>query len=122
MAEDDDSLRLLLERRLLAAGFQVDAVTDGAAALDALRVARPDVLLTDLEMPAMDGGTLCHEVRADVELHDLPILLFSGSQDGPRLSRVLGLGRIALVRKTEGWDAVLGTLRRLITEAHSAPA
>jgi chemosensory pili system protein ChpA (sensor histidine kinase/response regulator) len=122
VAEDDDSLRRLLERRLLAAGFRVDAVTDGAAALDAVRSARPDVLLTDLEMPAMDGGDLCHQVRADAQLHDLPILLFSGAQDSPVLSRLLRLGRIALVRKTDGWEPLLTTLRRLIADSASATA
>jgi chemosensory pili system protein ChpA (sensor histidine kinase/response regulator) len=120
VAEDDDSLRRVLARRLVAAGFRVDAVSDGVAALDAVRSARPDALLTDLDMPAMDGGALCRQVRADAALHDLPIVMFSGSQDGPRLSRLLALGRIALVRKSDGWDHLVGALRRLLADAASA--
>ena len=120
IAEDDDSLRGLLERRLVAAGFRVDSVTDGEAALDALQSARPDVLLTDLEMPAMDGGALCRTVRADQRLRDLPILVFSGTQDSSRLARLLTLGRIALVRKTDGFEQLVGALRLLLADAASA--
>ena len=120
IAEDDDSLRRLLARRLADAGFRVDAVTDGEAALDALHAARPDVLLTDLEMPAMDGGALCRSVREDDQLREMPIVVFSGSEDPAVVARLRSLGRIAMVGKGEGFDSLVRALRRLLAE--TAPA
>jgi CheY-like chemotaxis protein len=55
------------------------AAADGAAALDAVRRHRPDVVVTDLDMPRMTGLDLCRAIRADAQLRHIPVVLASGS-------------------------------------------
>jgi len=64
-------------RRLLNIRYQVDTARDGVAALERVGLRRPDLILTDVMMPRMDGVAFLHEVRADPELRDLPVILLS---------------------------------------------
>ncbi len=63
LAEDDPVTRMLLARSLKKAGYAVEAVGDGAAALDRMIKSYYPVLITDWEMPEMDGVELCRTVR-----------------------------------------------------------
>jgi signal transduction histidine kinase len=76
LADDNADMRDYV-RRLLGARYEVQAVADGAAALAALRQRRPDLLLSDVMMPQLDGFGLIREIRADPALADLPIVLLS---------------------------------------------
>ncbi len=64
LAEDDPVTRMLMTRFLNKAGYPVDAVADGAAALDKMTARGYPMLVTDWEMPGMDGVALCKAVRA----------------------------------------------------------
>ncbi len=64
LAEDDPVTRLLMTRFLNKAGYEVDAVANGSEALDKMLVRYYPILVTDWEMPGMDGLTLCKAVRA----------------------------------------------------------
>jgi len=63
LAEDDPVTRMLLTRALKKAGYAVDAVADGTAALDKVIQRYYPILITDWEMPQMDGVELCRTVR-----------------------------------------------------------
>jgi two-component system, cell cycle response regulator len=63
LAEDDPVTRMLMTRFLKKAGYEVDAVADGARALDAIAKRYYPILVTDWEMPEMDGVELCKAVR-----------------------------------------------------------
>jgi CheY-like chemotaxis protein len=79
VAEDHADIRFVLKRALEKAGHEVVEVEDGAAALDAVRRHRPDVLVTDVDMPRMNGLDLCRAIRADADLRHIPVVLASGS-------------------------------------------
>lgn len=71
LAEDDDAMRSYLVRALEQAGFAVDAVDRGTAALPLLQSTRYDLLLSDIVMPEMDGIELaqhCNEISADTKV------------------------------------------------------
>ena len=63
LAEDDPVTRMLMTRFLKNAGYEVDAVADGAVALDHMTKRYYPILITDWEMPQMDGVALCRAVR-----------------------------------------------------------
>jgi two-component system, cell cycle response regulator len=63
LAEDDPVTRMLMTRFLKKAGYEVDAVADGSAALDRMTRRYYPILITDWEMPEMDGIALCKAVR-----------------------------------------------------------
>ncbi len=78
VAEDSAMVRKLLVDRLGAAGYRVEAVVDGESAWDALeRGPRPDLLITDIEMPRMDGHHLLKRIRQSEASRDLPVVLYS---------------------------------------------
>ena len=77
LADDNADLRDYLGRLLADHGYEVETVADGEAALAALRVRRPDVLVTDVMMPRLDGFGLLTAVREDAALRDLPIVMLS---------------------------------------------
>jgi PAS domain S-box-containing protein len=76
VADDNSDMRNYI-RRLLGARWEVEAVSDGLAALVSLRARKPDLLLTDVMMPQLDGFELLRAVRGDPDLRDLPVLVLS---------------------------------------------
>jgi chemosensory pili system protein ChpA (sensor histidine kinase/response regulator) len=75
----DDSLtvRRVTQRLLVREGYRVVTAKDGLEALERLAVERPVVLLSDIEMPRMDGFDLVRNVRADPRLADLPVVMIT---------------------------------------------
>ncbi|MEU4237440.1 response regulator [Actinoplanes sp. NPDC026619] len=78
VAEDDQDIAVIVTRLLSRAGHTVVHRPDGMAAFEQAVADRPDVLLTDLGMPRMDGIELTRAVRAHPDLADIPIVMLSG--------------------------------------------
>lgn len=76
LADDNADMRDYLAR-LLGRWWTVETVADGEAALAAARRQRPDLLLTDVMMPGLDGFQLLAAIRADAELRALPVIMLS---------------------------------------------
>jgi len=76
LADDNADMRDYV-RRLLAARHEVEAVADGQAALDAIARNKPDLVLSDVMMPRLDGLQLLARLRADPETSTLPVILVS---------------------------------------------
>ncbi|MGH9667501.1 MAG: response regulator, partial [Bryobacteraceae bacterium] len=74
---DDNADMLDYLRRLLSADYAVDTVSDGEAALAAIKSNAPDLLLTDVMMPRLDGFGLLRAIRNDPEVRHLPVILLS---------------------------------------------
>lgn len=77
VADDDDDIVELLRINLEAHGYEVAAVHDGQAALDAVRSDRPDLLVLDWMMPGKDGMQTLTELKADESLKDLPVVMIT---------------------------------------------
>ncbi|MGA3186972.1 MAG: ATP-binding protein [Bryobacteraceae bacterium] len=77
LADDNADMRDYVRRLLMQSGYQVEAVSDGLAALSAARAQRPALVLTDVMMPGLDGFGLLRELRADPKLRDVPVILLS---------------------------------------------
>lgn len=99
VAEDDPAIRANLLRLLRLEGYGADAVADGRAALAAVQARRPDLLLTDAMMPALDGETLVRMLREDARFADLPVLLLTARAGSEDRLRALQAGVDAVVTK-----------------------
>jgi diguanylate cyclase (GGDEF)-like protein len=77
VVDDDETMRIYLSSILRKADYEVDAVDCGSDALRLLRAGYYDILLTDCEMPGMDGLTLCERVRAEFAGTSPYILMFT---------------------------------------------
>jgi PAS domain S-box-containing protein len=76
VADDNSDMRAYL-RELLESRYKVEAVADGQAALEAARRETPDLIVSDVMMPRMDGFALLRTLRADPQLRDVPTILLS---------------------------------------------
>jgi CheY-like chemotaxis protein len=92
VVDDDESLAELFVRALLAAGAVVRSTPNGREALEALRDARFDVLVSDLDMPHLDGLGLVSQVRASERHRALPALALTGSTTPDIRRRALEAG------------------------------
>jgi signal transduction histidine kinase/DNA-binding NarL/FixJ family response regulator len=88
LADDNADMRAYV-RRLLARNCEVETVADGQAALEAIRARRPDLILTDVMMPNLDGFGLLRAIRSDDALREIPVIMLS-ARAGEE-SRVEGL-------------------------------
>jgi two-component system chemotaxis sensor kinase CheA len=75
IAEDSVTSRMLLKSILESAGFQVQTAVDGMEAFAVLRTGEFDLLVSDVDMPRMNGFALCEKVRGNARTADLPIVL-----------------------------------------------
>jgi diguanylate cyclase (GGDEF)-like protein len=89
VVEDDPVYRRLLEEPLLEEGHVVELCANGQEALERIRATRPDVVVTDWEMPKMDGITLCRLVKSIEELRFTHVIMLSSR--GGTTSKVTGL-------------------------------
>ena len=78
MVDDEPDQRFLLRRIFERAGHEVTDAEDGAAALAAVRESPPDLVVTDMMMPVMDGAELIRRLRGDPATAGIPILAASG--------------------------------------------
>jgi len=90
LADDNADLREYA-RRLLSQDYDVEAVSDGEAALASARARKPDLVVSDVMMPGLDGFGLIRALRADPELVAVPVILLS-ARAGEE-ARLEGLGR-----------------------------
>jgi DNA-binding response OmpR family regulator len=77
LAEDDDDQRFVVTTYLQDAGYQVEGVSAGDLVLDRARAVRPAVVLLDVEMPGLDGYTVCRQLKADSSLSAIPVLFLT---------------------------------------------
>jgi signal transduction histidine kinase/DNA-binding response OmpR family regulator len=77
LADDNSDMRAYVRRLLQGQGYAVDLAADGEAALDIARARKPDLVLTDVMMPRLDGFGLLKGVRSDPSLADVPVIMLS---------------------------------------------
>ena len=80
VVEDDPNLRVVIRMVLERAGYEVDEAQDGAAALAAIGVEMPDLVIADMTMPVMGGVELIGRMRSEPGIASIPIVLLSGLQ------------------------------------------
>ena len=77
LADDNADMRQYIHRLLSQSGYEVESVADGLMALQAARLRTPDLVLTDVMMPGLDGYGLLRELRADPATAMIPMLMLS---------------------------------------------
>lgn len=112
VAEDDRSVRESLEMALQVEGYEVEAVTNGADALEAFAAHEPDVILLDIMMPVLDGLTVCRRLRASG--CRTPILMLTARHEVSDRVSGLDAGADDYLAKPFSLDELLARLRALL--------
>ena len=103
VAEDEADIRELLVDILADAGYQVIGVEDGRKALDAARSLRPDIVLLDVMMPAMDGFEVLASLKAEVDTASVPVIMVTAKAQKQDQTEAIKRGAMGYV--TKPWEA-----------------
>ncbi len=118
VVEDSAVARELVAHTLRDAGFVVEEASHGREALERLRHWRPDVIVSDIDMPEVDGWSLLAQVRRERALRDVPIVVFSSRTEPDDRERAKALGADAYLVKTQTLESILvATVARVVSEA-----
>ncbi len=98
-----EKLKYLLEEN----NFQVTVARDGNEALNFLQIQLPDMIISDIMMPGMDGYTLCSKVKSDEKLRDIPVMLLTSLSDPEDVVKGLSAGADNFVTKPYSDKALL---------------
>lgn len=115
LVDDQPTLVALMSEFLSSEGYEVTTHTDGLTALQQMIALRPDLVITDLSMPGMDGAALLTAMRDNAYLHETPVLVLSGRPEHEILEACAG--RAMLMRKPATPDDVLKAVRGLIHQS-----
>ncbi|MDZ7790439.1 MAG: EAL domain-containing protein [Xanthomonadales bacterium] len=122
IVDDHEENRYLLRSLLSAHDFEVSEAADGLAALDQARSRAPDIVISDLLMPTMDGFTLLREWKADARLAAIPFIVYTATytqSEDERLARDLGADAF-LIKPTEP-QVFLKRLEAVLDETKRRP-
>jgi two-component system chemotaxis sensor kinase CheA len=100
IVEDSITSRMLLKNVLEAAGYYVRPTVDGVDALAALREEQFDLVVSDIEMPRMDGFELTKKIRGDAQFARIPVLLVTALESQEDRERGLDAGANAYLPKS----------------------
>ena len=100
IAEDSPTQARRAQLVLEEAGFEVMIAVDGEAAWEVLRQDTIDMVVSDIDMPRLDGFDLCVRVKADPRLEQIPFVLLTGRMDLEALVRGLEAGADDVINKT----------------------
>lgn len=125
LAADDNSQNLyLLVATLNGSGFDVVPARNGAEALALAEEKPPDLVVTDILMPVMDGFELCRRWRAHPRLKDIPFVFYTATYTDPKDEKfAMSLGADRFVVKPQKPDVLVGIVREVLSGAAGrAPA
>lgn len=110
--DDSASMRMLLKVSLTAQGYAIEGAEDGCKGLERMKELDPDLLITDINMPHMDGFELIEAVRALPEFRGTPILVSTEFSDEKK-SRARNAGATGWITKPFDAEKLGAAIRRV---------
>src|SRR5215203_6406957 len=118
VVDDEPQLTRVLRTGLQSRGYEVRAAADGLAGFDTFTDWHPDLVITDLAMPNVDGLELCRRVRA---VSQVPIIVLSAKGEEKTKVEALDIGADDFVTKPFGIDELLARVRASLRRANAGP-
>ncbi len=121
IVDDQEENLYLLETILKGNGYEVDRAGNGAEALEKARRQPPDMVISDILMPVMDGYTLCREWKADNALKHIPFVFYTATYTETKDEEfALSLGADRFLIKPQEPDVLIRMIREVMDESYSA--
>ncbi len=121
VVDDSATVRKFVSAALQLEGIRVVTASDGMEALERLPLEAVDLIITDLNMPEMDGFELIRNLRASEAYRELPVIILSSITDQPEKELGRELGAFAYLEKPFSREQVCTEVRRLLSP-EPAPA
>jgi len=120
IADDEELGRLLLAESAAATGLTVLAFDDGPAALEASLSQDVAVVLLDVDMPGMDGYSVCRRLRAEPRMNAVPIVMVTGHDDAAAINRAFEAGATDFISKPVNWSLLPHRIEYILRNAAAA--
>ncbi|MDH5484066.1 MAG: response regulator [Gammaproteobacteria bacterium] len=115
VVEDTEDSRVLLVDQLKTQGHIVESAVNGVEALEKARISPPDIIISDILMPEMDGFELCRQVKADPRLKKIPFIFYSATYtDHSDEELALALGGVRFLIKPLEPDVFMASIQEVI--------
>lgn len=121
VVEDDPETRQFYEAVLRDDGFTTEAAHNGLQALEKAVATTPDLVVTDIAVPGIDGIELCRRLRADTRTRDIPVLAVTGYGDRHYPDRIIRAGADQVLIKPLDPAVLRAEARRLLGDARVQP-
>ncbi len=119
IVEDSKTQALFLMNLLDVRGYEVKHSLNGIEALRLLESEKPDIIISDGEMPLMDGYDLCKTLKADSDLANIPVILITSMSDPQNLIRALLSGADSFISKPYKIQAVVNCIQTILANTIS---
>lgn len=117
VVEDVEDSRVLLEDILVSEGYEVTTASDGLEALQQVKKIQPDLIISDILMPEMDGFELCRQLQRDPKFKSIPFIFYTATYtDASDEKLALSLGASRFVIKPEDPPRLLEIIREVVAE------
>ena len=121
VADDDPVMRLLMRQMLTQVGLDVIEAEDGVQALASYKHSGPDLVMLDVDMPALDGFAVCREIRRQEVGGTVPIIMVTGDDELEAVTRAYEVGATDFISKPINWP-ILGHRALYVLRASDAIA
>lgn len=110
VVEDDTDMRALIKRTLLNAGYAVNAVGNGLEAAATCLTSTPDMIISDVHMPRMNGFEMIQILKSEPAMNDIPVIFLTADSTGQE--RGNSLGAVAYLTKPLRMDDLVSTMTK----------
>ena len=118
--EDNPAFQKVLRMHLEAKGYQVVSADDGITGLNTIRREVPDLIISDLMLPGMDGHKICRLAKFDTRLKHIPFMMLTSRDMDKDANIAQKCGADAFVTKTTKAETVLGVVQKLLAKTKDA--
>lgn len=115
IVEDEESLLKLESILLTTKGYLVQGATTGLAALEAVAIEAPDLILLDIMLPELDGFEVCKQIKENPDTCHIPIIFLSAKKTPEDISRGEEVGADRYITKPFKSAAVMNTIEQLLS-------
>jgi signal transduction histidine kinase len=119
IVDDDPIVRALMRATLEVDGYDIIEADDGDEACALYETTRPQLLIADVVMPRMDGFTLCRELRSRPQSAYVPILMATGLDDVPSITKAYEAGATDFISKPINWVVLGHRVRYMLRASHA---
>jgi two-component system, chemotaxis family, chemotaxis protein CheY len=115
IVDDSELIRNFHSYILRSAGFNIISSSDGYAALEQIYSKKIDLVITDINMPKMDGYALIEKIRSDSQFEDIPIVIVSTEEEMTDKEKGFDLGANAYIVKPTQPDVLIQNIKMLLS-------
>ncbi len=120
VADDEAHIRHVVSMKLSNAGYDVVTATDGEEALEACLAEKPDLVLTDFQMPYMSGLEFSMRLRENEQTKDIPVIMLTARGFDIEPHEMIAAGIVDVVSKPFSPREVLGKVQEILSQSSTA--